>query len=86
MGNEQLGPSVEKKKKQPYWLLYISILLAGILLLADAANYAPLERLTARLGIALVLSAIALVIGNGRQVGYWATGIIWAAVIITFFV
>lgn len=86
MGNEQSGPSVEKKRKQPYWLLYISILLAGILLLADAANYAPLERLTARLGIALVLSALALVIGNGRQVGYWATGIIWGAVIITFFV
>ncbi|MGD8923180.1 MAG: hypothetical protein PVH24_08005 [Candidatus Zixiibacteriota bacterium] len=86
MGNEQSEPGVQKKRKQPYWLLYISILLAGILLLADAAGYAPLQRLTARLGIALVLSAFALVIGNGRQMGYWATGIIWVAVIITFFV
>ena len=83
MADEQVTPP--KKKKPLTWLLYMSILASGVLLLADALNYAALEKLTAKLGIALLLSALFLVVGNGRRIGFISTGIIWAAVIITFF-
>jgi len=34
--------------KQPYWVVYIALLLAGILLLADAYDMPQLSRWTAR--------------------------------------
>jgi hypothetical protein len=88
MTDQDLSKTVpaKKKKKQPFWLIYVALLLAGILLLADAYNFTQLARWTARLGIALVFSAIALTVGNGRTVGYVATAIIWAAVVISYFV
>ena len=47
MADEQVTPP--KKKKPLTWLLYMSILASGVLLLADALNYAALEKLTAKL-------------------------------------
>jgi hypothetical protein len=76
----------KKVKKQPYWVLYLSILLSGLVLIADAVSYAPVQKITARLGIALLVSALALIIGNGRTVGYAAAALIWIAVIVTFLV
>jgi hypothetical protein len=75
----------KKEKKQAYWLIYLSVLLSGLLLLTDALAYTPVQKITARLGITLLFSAFALIVGNGRRAGFVATGLIWAAVIVTFF-
>jgi hypothetical protein len=72
-------------KKQPYWLIYLSLLLAGVLLLSDAYHFAHLSKWTAKLGIALVYSAVSLFIGRGRAVGYVAAVVIWLAVLATLF-
>ncbi|MFQ5454281.1 MAG: hypothetical protein ACE5D6_08860 [Candidatus Zixiibacteriota bacterium] len=74
------------KKKQPYWLVYLSLLISGILLIADAYQFAHLYRWTARLGIALIFSALALFVGNGRQAGFIAVIIIWLAVIAAYLI
>ena len=73
-------------KKQPYWLVYFSLLLAGLLLLADAFGFAYLQRWTVKLGLVLIYSALSLFIGNGRAAGFIAAAIVWLAVIATFFV
>ncbi len=66
-----------------YWLIYISLILAAIMLLADGLGIRYLERLTVRLGGTVLLSAFFLVIGKSRPSGIIATAIIWAAFIIT---
>lgn len=83
MATEEAKPP---SKKQPYWLVYLSLLLAGLLLLAEAYNLAHLHRWTVKLGIALVYSALSLFIGNGRAAGFIAAAVIWLAVLATFLV
>lgn len=83
MGNEQAAPSV---KKQPYWLVYLGLLLAGLLMLAQATNYHPAQKISAKLSVGLLYSAAALYIGNGRAPGYVGAGIIWAAIITSFLI
>jgi cytochrome c oxidase subunit IV len=63
--------------KKMVWLIYAALIVAGILFLADAFDISHLNRWTARLGIALMFSAFALIVGNGRRTGYVATAIIW---------
>ncbi len=75
-----------KKKKQPVWLLYGALILGGLLFLAEAVGIAALQRTTARLGIALLYSALALIVGNGRTMGYVATAIVCLSALIVFFV
>ncbi len=58
-----------------------AVVLAGVLLLADAFGLFALYKITAQLGIALLFSAFALLVGKGRWPGYAATVIIWLAVI-----
>ena len=72
-------------KKQPVWLVTAAVVLAGVLLLADAFGLYALYKMTAQLGIALIFSALALLVGKGRWPGYVATAIIWLAVIAMFF-
>ncbi len=74
------------KKKQPVWLIYFALVLAGFLFLADTYHLAHLHKWTVKLGVALVFSAFSLLIGNGRVAGYLAAGVLWVAVIATFFV
>ncbi|MFQ6007788.1 MAG: hypothetical protein ACE5K8_02445 [Candidatus Zixiibacteriota bacterium] len=71
-------------QKQPYWLIYFSFVLAGVLLLSDAYRFAHLAKWTAKLGIALLYSAVSLFIGKGRAAGYVAAMVIWLAVLVTF--
>lgn len=73
-------------KKFPGWLLYVSLLLSGILFLAEAAHIYTLQRIPAKLALALIFSAVALIVGNGRSIGYIAAGIVWLTVIVLFFV
>ena len=79
----------EKKAKvrgKTLWVVYISAAVAGLILLGDAIAYAPLQKLTARLGIALLFLAVALIAANGRVAGYIAAAILWLAVVVTFLV
>jgi hypothetical protein len=72
------------KKKQPYWLVYLALLIGGALMIAYAYQIMHLDRWTARIGIALMYSAIALLVGNGRWTGFMATAIVWLAVVATY--
>ena len=39
---------------RPWWLLYLTLLAAGVILLADAYQLAHLHRWTAKLGVGLI--------------------------------
>ena len=80
------GEDKQKEAGKAYWLIYVALLIGGTLLIADASHFAPLQKVTAKLGIGMVYSAFALFVGNGRPAGYFATGIIWVAVLATFLV
>lgn len=81
------GDDKQKDAGKAYWLIYVALLIGGIMLISDASHQiAFLQRVTARLGIGMVYSAFALFVGNGRPAGFFATGIIWVAVLATFLV
>ena len=83
---ENKDPEVVKQRKmQAVWLVYTALIIAGLLLLADAFHILHLAKWTAKVGVCLLFSAVALIIGNGRPAGYIATGIVWLAVIATLF-
>lgn len=83
MADSQAARSV---KKQPYWLVYFGLLLAGLMMAAEAANYHPMQKISAKLSIGLLYSAVALFVGNGRPAGYIAAGIIWSAIVASFLI
>ena len=78
--------SASNKQARPasLWVIYVGILLAGILLVGDAYALAGLSRWTAKLGIALLWAAAALVLGRGRWMGYASAAIVVVAVTATF--
>ena len=76
----------KKEKKQPYWLIYVSFVISGILLLGRTYSLIHLHKWTAQLGIALIFSAFTLIIGNGRKAGFIAVAIVWIAVISLIFI
>jgi len=80
------GEVKEPKPSQKYWLFYVGLLLGGILLLADALHFLPLQKISAKLGIGMVYSAFALFVGNGKPAGMAATVVIWIAVLATFLI
>jgi hypothetical protein len=80
------GDEKKQKPSQPYWLIYVGLLLGGILLLADAQHFLPLQKISAKLGIGMVYSAFALFVGSGKPAGIAATVVIWVAVLATFLV
>jgi hypothetical protein len=84
MGSD--GSGAGKKPQQPYWLIYLAILLAGLLMLGQALHYYQIQRVPAKLALGLLYSAFALFVGNGRPSGFIGTAIIWAAIIISFLV
>ncbi len=74
-----------KKKSQYYWLIYLALLLGGIILIAQAVDFTYINKWTAKLGVALLFSAFALLVANGKKTGYVATSIIWIVIIISYF-
>lgn len=78
--------TVKKPKPEPYWLIYLSLLLSGIILIAVSLDIRFLNRWTAKFGIALIFSALALFVGNGRKSGFIATAIIWVALIAAYII
>ncbi len=75
----------KKKKAEPYWLIYISAILSGLLLISFALDIGSLQKVSARLGLGLLFGAFALIVGRGRVAGYIAAGLIGFVVILTFF-
>ncbi len=69
---------------RPWWMLYLTLLVAGLLLLADASHVAMLHRWTAKFGVALIYAAFILFVGKGRPLSYISAGIVCVAVILTF--
>lgn len=68
-------------KSKAIWLVYLALILAALILLTDAFGYEPMTRITARLGIGLLFTAIFFVTTNGRPAGWWASAILWAGII-----
>ncbi|MEE8575751.1 MAG: hypothetical protein V3T31_00720 [candidate division Zixibacteria bacterium] len=82
-----MSESAKKKDiSQGYWLIYIALTLAGVLFVSEALTFEPLQRVPARLGIALLYSAFALMFGKGRTSGIVSAILIWVAAITVFFV
>ena len=71
-------------KQRPWWMLYLTLLVAGLLMLADAYSLAHLHRWTAKFGLALVYSAAILFVGRGRPLSYVSAAILCLSVIATF--
>ncbi len=72
--------------KQSYWVVYLGLLLAGMLMLAEAAHYYPLQKISAKLSLGLLYTAVALYVGDGRPPGYIGAVIIWGAIIVSFLI
>lgn len=72
--------------KQPYWIIYLGLLLAGILMLSQAAGYHPMQKISAKLSLGLLYSAVALYVGNGRAPGYIGTVVVWGAILVSFLI
>ena len=81
MNNGQSAP-----KKQPFWLIYLALLLSGVLLLGDAYNLFGLNRWSARLGIGLLYVVLALIVGKDRPAGIFGIAIVIVSLVITIFV
>lgn len=73
------------KEGRRLWLIYLAFIISGAILLGDALDVRFIAKLTARLGVGLVFSAMALIIGKDRPSGIIATAIVWGAIIISFF-
>jgi hypothetical protein len=80
------GDSGSAKPSQPYWLIYVALLIGGLLLIADTLHWVQLQKVSAKLGIGMIYSAFALFVGNGKPAGIVATVIIWIAVLTTFLI
>ena len=81
-GSKNSSPS---EKKPYYWLIYVAALLAGLLLIADAVSFRPVTKITARLGIALLYTAFAFIVGSTRASAIVGTVLVWLAVVLTLF-
>ncbi|MCX6830367.1 MAG: hypothetical protein NT002_13965 [candidate division Zixibacteria bacterium] len=75
----------EGSKQNLFWLIYLALIISGVLLMADAIHWHALTRLTVRLGVALIFTAIALFAGKDKPIGIISIGIVWLAVVITLF-
>lgn len=82
---EQSASTANRPSTKPtYWMIYIAALFGGLILLADALGFAPMQRVTGKLAIGLIYSAFVLMTGKGKNVSVAAAVLIWAAIIATF--
>jgi len=73
-------------KKQPFWLIYLSIALSGIFFLGDAYQLLGLQKWGARTGIGLLFIVFSLLVGNGRPAGIFAAAIMIICLAIKMFI
>lgn len=74
-----------KKKKSLNWLIYLSLIIAGSLFLADAFDVTYLNRWTARAGVGLIFTAFSFIVGAGHQKAPIAIGILWGSILAIYF-
>jgi len=70
--------------KGAYWMIYLGLAVAAIVLLGDGLAIPHLERWTARIGIALLFTTLFLVVCRSMTRAIIASGIVWLAVVATF--
>ena len=81
-----LSKSDKALNKNPMvWMVYVSLLLGGLLIIGDLMGWMHLYRWTAQVGSALIFSAVFLLIGNGRTSGFIASVIVWVSALIAVF-
>ncbi len=71
-----MGTDAAQKPSEPYWLVYIALLLGGLILLGNTFHITQLTKWTSIVGIAMVYSAFALFVGKGRTPGWLAAALI----------
>ncbi len=74
-----------KLQKSHNWLIYLSLIISGLLLLADAFDATYFNRWSARIGIALLFTAFAYIVGAGKKKSHIAVGILWGSIISIYF-
>ena len=75
---------VKTKKKERLWPLWSGLLLAGVLLLAEAFGVAHLTKWTARLGIGLIYSAAVVIAAGGRWPAFTGVAAVWISIILCY--
>lgn len=65
-----MGTEAAQKSTEPYWLVYIALVLSGIILLGHTFHVAELTRWTSKVGIAMIYSAFALFMAKGTTPGW----------------
>ncbi len=84
MKTESNNPQTATIKKSSFWMIYTSLLIAAIILLGDGLAITHLNKWTAKVGLALLLTVFYLLICKNQTKAVIASVIIWAAVIATF--
>ena len=75
----------ETGKVKYLWLIYLSLVISGVMLLGDSLEIRAITRVTARLGATILFSAIFLIVGKNHPTGIIATAILWLAFFLTVF-
>jgi hypothetical protein len=73
------------KKNRVIWLIYVALIISGVILIGDALKMEAISKLTIRLGVGLIFSALALITGKDRPAGIISIAILWIAILISFF-
>ena len=81
MGTDKAASSASQ---QQWWILYLTLLVAGLVLLCDEFRVQHLHRWTAQLGVALVYSAFVLYAGKGRPLAFTSAALICLVVVATW--
>ncbi|MCX6827165.1 MAG: hypothetical protein NTV06_07875 [candidate division Zixibacteria bacterium] len=71
------------EKNSLIWLIASAMVIAGVLLIADAFHFRFLARLPIRMGIGLLFSAIALIAGKERPAAIISIAVVWIAILLT---
>ena len=82
--NDKQPQAPAKSNKGAYWMIYLGLAVAAILLLGDGLSIPHLERWTAKVGVALLFTVLFLLVCRSMTRAIIASGIIWLAVIATF--
>lgn len=80
--------TVPRKKTDPkpmLWLVYLSVLLAGVMILGDVFRLMELHRWTVQLAVAMIFSAFALLFPKSKTAGVISAIIIWSGALISIF-
>ncbi|MFH1687316.1 MAG: hypothetical protein ABIE70_07310 [bacterium] len=76
--------NVTTRKPERLWILWTALVIAGVLLLAEAFQIGHLTKWTARLGIGLVYTALALIVAYGRWPAIVGVVVVWLAIILCY--